>query len=314
MSDREGSINYEGERGQLVLAAGDAASTKPLFFEYLELTKPRLSLLSVITAIVGYLAALPARDSSVLISLVAGTSLAAGGAAALNMWMEKESDALMVRTRDRPVPSGTISSASALALGLVLCAGGDILLLIGVNGLAAFLALATQATYLLAYTPSKKETSWCTEIGAIPGALPPLIGWAGAGAGISALGWVLFAILLFWQIPHFMAIAWTHREDYRRAGFPMATVVDGSGRTASLKAFVCTITLVLCSLLPTVLGFTTAAYAAVAGIAGTWFLVRSFRFLAPSTRDSEARRLFFASIAYLPILLAALVIDRILLV
>jgi len=313
MNDRENSVIYGNEKSEIVLATGAASSTRAQILEYLELTKPRLSLLSVITAVVGYLAALPTRENSVLVSLVLGTSLAAAGAAALNMWLERDADARMARTRERPVPSGAVSPDSALTFGLLLCAAGDALLYIGVNGLAACLALATQATYLLAYTPLKRKTSWCTEIGAIPGALPPLIGCAGAGAGISTLGWLLFAILLFWQIPHFMAIAWTYREDYQRAGFPMTTVVDATGATAAKKALVCTLALVVCSLLPTFLGYTTPAYAIVAGSTGAWFLLRAIRFLDPESRNSEARRLFFASIAYLPILLATLVIDRLIL-
>lgn len=313
MSSKQASYRFNS-KAQAGVLIGETVERKSVLLEYFELTKPRLSMLSVITAIVGYLAALPDRNALVMMSLVLGTSLAAGGAAALNQWMEREADARMVRTRQRPLPAGTVSPVMALALGLVLCFAGDVLLLIGVNWLAALLAAITQISYLIAYTPLKQRTPWCTEVGAIPGALPPLIGWAGAEGGISALGWILFAILLFWQIPHFMALAWTYRKDYEQGGFPMGSVVDPSGKRIARESFGCTLLLMAVSLLPFVLGFTTLFYAVVAGICGLWFLHRSVKFLSPADRSPAARKLFTASIAYLPIVLGALVIDRILLV
>lgn len=291
-----------------------AAGSKSHFLEYWELTKPRLSLLSVITAIVGYLAALPTRESWVLLAVICGTSLAAGGAAVLNQWMERQADAQMVRTKRRPIPSGTVSPDAALLYGLLLCALGDFVLWFWANWLAATLAVLTQVSYLLIYTPLKKHTPWCTHAGALPGALPPLIGWAAAEGRISPLGWILFAILLFWQIPHFMSLAWTYRRDYASAGFPMTSVLDPSGRGISLQSLLFTGLLILSSLLPSLCGYTTFFYTLVAFAAGAWILFHAVRFLDDGVRDRFARSLFVTSIAYLPILLSALVVDRILLV
>ncbi len=292
------------------LLVSEEVESKSRLLDLWELTRPRLSMLSVITAIVGYLAAQPQRDLSLLACLILGTSLAAGGAAALNQWLERDVDARMARTRNRPIPSGAVSPELAMVYGLVLCAGGDLLLLVGVNGLAAFLALLTQLSYLLAYTPLKKHTSWSTEIGTIPGAIPPLIGWAAAEGGISLLGWLLFAIMVCWQIPHFMAIAWTHRHDYEKAGFLMSTVIEPSGRQSARKSLVFTIGLLVTSLLPTLFGYTTIYYALVASAAGLWMLHRALRFCRSEIRDEAARQLFITSIGYLPLLLAALVLDR----
>ena len=185
---------------------------------YYELTKPRLSMLSVFTATVGYLVARPDFELLLLLALVAGTALAAGSAAALNQWIEREIDARMKRTRSRPLPSGQTEPKEALIYGLILGLAGCLLLWIGVNTLAALLALATLLSYLLLYTPLKQKGPWSTEIGTIPGALPPLIGWAAAEGQITPLGWILFALLITWQMPHFMAIAWLFREDYKQAG------------------------------------------------------------------------------------------------
>lgn len=292
------------------IIANEEEKSQSLLLDLWELTRPRLSMLSVITAIVGYLAAQPQRDLSLLASLILGTSLAAGGAAALNQWLERDADARMVRTRDRPIPSGTVSSGLAIAYGLALCIGGDLLLFIGVNGLAAFLALLTQLSYLLAYTPLKKHSPLSTELGTIPGAIPPLIGWAAAEGSISLLGWLLFAIMICWQIPHFMAIAWTHRHDYAKAGFLMSTVVEPSGRLSAFKSLVFTIGLLVTSLLPTYFGYTTIYYALVAVAAGLWMLHRALRFCRSEIRDEAARQLFLTSIGYLPLLLSALVLDR----
>ena len=292
------------------LLAGEKVESKSHLLALLELTRPRLSMLSVITAIVGYLAAQPQRDLSLLAYLILGTSLAAGGAAALNQWIERDADARMERTRNRPLPSGAVSPGLATAYGLALCIGGDLLLLVGVNGLAAFLALLTQLSYLLAYTPLKKHTPLSAEFGTIPGAIPPLIGWAAAEGGISLLGWLLFAIMVCWQIPHFMAIAWTHRQDYAKAGFQMSTVVEPSGRRSARKSLVFTIGLLVTSLLPTLFGYTTIYYAFVAVAAGLWMLHRALRFCRSEIRDEAARQLFLTSIGYLPLLFAALVLDR----
>ena len=236
--------------------------------------------------------------------------MAAGGAAVLNQWQERAADARMVRTRNRPIPSGSITPEAAFIYGIVISIAGDILLWLGVNSLAASMAIITQAAYLLVYTPLKQHSHWCTEIGAIPGAIPPLIGWAAAEGSISTLGWILFAILLTWQIPHFMAIAWNFRKDYENAGFPMLSVIDSSGYRTARQSLIFTLLLIVSSLMPTFLGFASLFYALIALGLGAWFLLIALRFMQKNNRDLTARRLFIVSIAYLPLLLTALVVDR----
>jgi len=281
---------------------------------YLELTKPRLSFMSVITALVGYLAAVPYSywDWPRMLLLVLGTALCAGGVAALNMWMESDTDAKMQRTAGRPIPTGVIAPGSAFVVGWSLCVAGLAVLFKLVNGLSAFLALATIVAYLAIYTPAKRWSRWNTELGAISGALPPLIGWAAAGRTNPGLGWSLFAILFTWQMPHFFALAWTYRKDYAAAGMPMLSVIDPTGTKLSRWTFVWTVLLVTATLMPTLLGYCSVYYAAAAGLLGLWFLRSAFRFLDPSKRDKEARTLFLISITFLPSLLALLVADRML--
>ena len=280
------------------------------FSDYLELTKPRLSFLSVLTVLVGYLAALPGRSAWTLLPLLLGTALSAGGVAALNQWMEADTDARMNRTRDRPIPSGRITTGSAFVLGWGLCLGGLAILLAEVNGLSAVFALATLVCYLALYTPAKRWSRWSTEIGAVAGALPPLIGWTAAEGRVSALGWILFGLLFFWQMPHFMAIAWMYRRDYLAVGFPMLAVRDASGAKVAAWSLACATLLVGVTLLPVWLGYCGAAYGLAATVLGAWFLWKALVFLRPAGREQAARRLFFASVLYLPLLLGVLVIDR----
>jgi protoheme IX farnesyltransferase len=282
------------------------------FRDYLELTKPRLSLLSVLTAVVGYFAARPPAQPMKFVLLLIGTSLAAGGVAALNQWMESDTDARMRRTADRPIPAGKVPTGSAFVLGWLMCSGALFLLFATVGKLAALFTLLTIISYLGWYTPAKSRSKWSTEIGAVAGAFPPLIGWSAGEGDVTALGWILFGVLFFWQIPHFMAVAWTHRRDYSAVHFPMLPVRDESGRSVALWSLINTAALVAVSLLPVVLGHTTLAYGAFAALVGAWFLRRAIAFLKPETRDAAARRLFLASIAYLPLVLGALVADRLL--
>jgi protoheme IX farnesyltransferase len=281
------------------------------FRDYLELTKPRLSLLSVLTALVGYLAARPPHDPWKLLFVIAGTSLAAGGVAALNQWLEHETDARMKRTADRPIPTGKVATGSAFVLGWLMCIAALFLLFAKVHPLAALFTLLTIVSYLGWYTPAKKWSLWSTEIGAIAGAFPPLIGWAAGEGGVSALGWILFGVLFFWQIPHFMAVAWIYRRDYAAVGFPMLPVRDESGSRVAAWSFVNTLALVAVSLLPVVLGLATKWYGLAAAVGGAWFLWRAGVFLRRDGRDFAARQLFLASITYLPLVLGALVADRI---
>lgn len=285
-------------------------TAKAGFGDYLELTKPRLSLLSILTAAVGYAVARAEWDATRFVFTMLGTSLCAAGVAALNQWMETDTDARMVRTADRPLPSGRVATGSAFILGWGLCASGLAVLFKLVNGSSALFALLTIISYLALYTPAKRYSRWSTEIGAVAGAFPPLIGWAAAEPASPVLGWILFGILLFWQIPHFMAIAWIYRRDYAAVGFPMLPVRDANGRATATWSLINTFLVVACSALPWVVGQASAWYLAVTLLLGTWFVWRALMFLAPASREPAAKRLFLASILWLPLQLGALVSDR----
>ena len=289
----------------------EATSSHAKFRDYLELTKPRLSLLSVLTALVGYMAARPPSDPFKLALVVICTSLAAGGVAALNQWIECETDAQMKRTATRPIPTGKVATGSAFVLGWLMCIAALFLLFAKVHPLAALFTLLTIISYVGWYTPAKKWSTWSTEIGAIAGAFPPLIGWSAGEGRVSALGWILFAVLFFWQIPHFMAIAWVYRRDYSAVHFPMLPVRDEAGGKVAIWSLINAVALIVASLLPVALGLATKAYGLIAAIGGAIFLWRAIVFLHPTGRDLAAKKLFFASIIYLPIVLGALVVDRV---
>jgi protoheme IX farnesyltransferase len=267
-------------------------------------------MLSVMTTLVGYFTARPPSNPLKLTLLFLGTTLAAGGVAALNQWLEHETDAQMKRTADRPIPAGKIATGSAFVLGWLMCIAALFLLFAKVDRLAALFTLLTVISYLAWYTPAKRWSTWSTEIGAIAGAFPPLIGWSAGEGRVSALGWLLFGILYFWQIPHFMAVAWTYRRDYSAVNFPMLPVRDESGGKVAAWSLINTVALVAVSLLPVWLGLSSRAYGLAAAICGAWFLWRAIVFLHREGRDQAARRLFFASIIYLPLVLGALVADR----
>ncbi len=289
----------------------EIAPVNAKFRDYVELTKPRLSLLSVLTALVGYLAARPPADWLHLVLLIVGTSLAAGGVAALNQYQERDTDARMQRTADRPLPSGKVASGSAFVLGWGMCIVSLMLLFARVAPLAAGFTLATIVSYLGWYTPAKRWSRWSTEIGAIAGAFPPLIGWTAAEGRVSALGAILFGVLFLWQIPHFMAIAWVYRKDYSTVNFPMLSVRDESGAYVAGWSLVATLMLIVVSLLPWYLGLATAWYGIPALVCNAWFLWCALRFLHAEGRDVTAKKLFFASIGYLPLVLGTLVADRV---
>ena len=240
-----------------------------------------------------------------------GTSLAAGGVAALNQWLEHETDAQMKRTADRPIPTGKVATGSAFVLGCLMCMAALGILFVKVNGLAAGFTLLTIVAYLGWYTPAKRWSRWSTEIGALAGAFPPLIGWSAGEGRVSALGWILFGILFFWQIPHFMAVAWTYRRDYAAVNFPMLPVRDEAGGRVAGWSLVTAIALVALTLLPTALGLASRTYAGATLVLGAWFLWRAIVFLRPAGRDLAARKLFLASIVYLPLQLGVLVADRV---
>lgn len=292
------------------IAVADPPARRSAFADYLELTKPRLSLLSVITAAVGYLVVRAPWDWWHFTFTFLGTAACAGGVAALNQWMESDTDAQMRRTADRPIPAGRVPGGSAFVLGWLLCIGGLGTLFVRASALAALFALLTIITYLAFYTPAKRWSRWSTEIGAVAGAFPPLIGWSAADGGVGPLGWILFGILLFWQIPHFMAVAWMYRQDYGTVHFPMLPVRDTKGGKVAGWSLINTVFVVAVSALPTLLGEASLIYLMVTAVLGAWFLGRALAFLRPATRETMARKLFFASIAWLPLQLGALVIDR----
>ena len=275
-----------------------------------ELVKARLTLLVLLTTAVGfYLGSERPIDFVALFHAVFGTAAAAAGAAALNQWWERSADALMRRTKMRPIPAGRMPPARALFLGIALSVFGVGYLAIVCNALSAVLAALTIAIYIFAYTPLKRASTANTAIGAIPGAIPPMIGYAAARGDIGAGAWCLFAIIFLWQLPHFFAIAWMYREDYSRAGFRMISSDDLSGeRSASQSVFFCILLLVIAGL-PTFLGIASFVYLGMELVLGGLFVAVAMRFLRLRT-PRAARSLFFASIIYLPLLLAALVLTK----
>jgi len=278
--------------------------------DYVALAKPRLNFLVVATSAAGYYLGTTSRiDTMAMASAVAGTALVAGGAAVLNQVYERDADALMQRTRLRPLPDGRVAPTDAAAFGMVLSAAGLALLAVRANSLAALLATATLVTYLFVYTPMKRRTPLSTLVGAVPGALPPLIGWTAARGSIAAGGLALFAIVFFWQIPHFMAIAWLYRDDYAKAGFPLLPVVEPDGRRTGLQAALFATMLVPATLVPTVIGLSGQVYGGVALGLGAALLWLAFRFAAARTAAS-ARTLFFATIVYLPLIWIAMILDK----
>src|ERR1044071_1989633 len=275
-----------------------------------ELVKARLTALVLLTTAVGfYLGSGPSVDYAALFRVVFGTAAAAAGAAALHQWWERKADALMNRTRTRPVPAGRMRPSEALTFGLILSSFGVAYLALACNLLSAVLAAITITIYIFGYTPLKRASTANTAVGAIPGAIPPVIGWAAARGTIGAGAGNLFAILLLWQVPHFFAIAWMYREDYSRAGFRMISSDDLSGeRSASQSVFFCILLLILGGL-PAFVGIVTFTYLAIALVLGGLFIAVAMRFLGLRTREA-ALLLFITSIVYLPLLLAALVLTK----
>jgi protoheme IX farnesyltransferase len=278
---------------------------------FAELTKARLTALVLLTTLVGfYLGWSGPLDLNLLLNTMLGTALVAAGAAALNQLLERDYDARMPRTEDRPLPSGRLQPATVLIIGTA-CAGlGLVCLAVAVNRPTALLGAFTLGSYLFIYTPLKRVTPLNTLVGAIPGALPPLMGWVAARGEFSRGGWSLFAILFFWQLPHFLAIAWIYREQYARAGFKMLPVVDGTGNRTRVQAVGHTLILLPFSLCPFVFHLAGPAYLVGAlglGAAYLWFAIRFARQLTLPA----ARLLFFMSILYLPFLLGLMVLDKI---
>lgn len=288
----------------------EVAAVKARPADYLELTKPKLSLMSIITALLGYFAASPSTNIPVFLGLTIGTSFAAAGAAALNQWLERDADKKMERTQDRPLPRGVISPITALTFGITLSILGTAILFYWTNPMTAWLGFATVFIYIVIYTPLKQVTPLATEIGALPGAIPPLMGWLAATGSISTLGWVLFGILLFWQMPHFMAISWMYRKDYERGGFRMLVSTVNGAAKIKYCALLYTVLLIAVTLVPLVLSITGPLYSAGATILSAFMGWRAWQFFKAENMDSPAKKLFFASIIHLPLLFAVLVVDR----
>jgi protoheme IX farnesyltransferase len=284
---------------------------KSRFAVFSELVKARLTVLVLLTTAVGfYLGSTPGLNLPLMIHTLAGTALLAAGAAALNQLLERDFDARMRRTKDRPLPSGRMQPETVLLFGGACGVSGLIYLALAVNLLTAVLGAVTLISYLFVYTPLKRITWLNTIVGAVPGGLPPLMGWAAARGDLAVEGWALFAILAFWQIPHFMAIAWLYRDEYSRAGFVMLPAVDDDGSRTGSQAISHAGALLAVSVLPFVLGLAGLVYLVSTLLLGSAFLGCAVVFRCQLTSQS-ARRLFLASIIYLPLNLTFLVLDKI---
>jgi len=277
---------------------------------YYELTKPRITFLIMLTSAAGFaLGSRGAVNYVLLAHALVGIGLLSSGIGTLNQFIERDLDSLMRRTADRPLPSGRLFPFEALWFGVLLTAGAEVYLAVLVNTLTSLLGLTIIAGYLFVYTPLKTRTSLSTAIGAFPGAMPPLMGWAAARGEIDIAAWVLFAILFLWQFPHFLAIAWMYREDYGRAGIRMLPVVEPDGRVTGQQIIAYAVMLVPVSLLPTVLGISGKVYLVAAVVLGLLFLAFSIR-AALSKSNQHARQLLLASVLYLPLLFGVMVLNR----
>jgi protoheme IX farnesyltransferase len=278
--------------------------------DFIELTKPKLTFLILFTTFVGFCAGtsgpIPLR---LLLHALLGTALLSGGAGAFNMYTEQGTDALMSRTALRPLAAGRLPSGQALMFAFLISIGGLVYMYIFVNHLTSLLAAIIFACYLFLYTPLKAKTWLCTLVGAVPGALPIVMGWTATRGSLAAGAWVLFAIVFFWQMPHFYAIGWMYRDDYARAGLPVLSVIDLSGQRTGRQAVAFISILILISLLPSMIGLAGPAYPVGAILLGSAFLGYGVHFARLRNRRT-ARRLFLVSAVYLPALLFLLVFDK----
>ena len=275
-----------------------------------ELTKPRITFLIVLTSAAGFYLASPGNvNYRLLLSAMFGITLLSSGVATINQYMERDLDGLMRRTANRPLPSGRLLPWEALWFGASLIVLAEVYLAVLVNPLTGLLGLTVIAGYLFGYTPLKTKTSLSTLVGAFPGAVPPLIGWTAARGELSLEAWVLFAILFLWQFPHFLAIAWMYREDYARAGILMLPVVEPEGRVTGQQIVAYTLMLLPVSLLPTLLGISGRVYFYGAILLGSLFLISSISAALSKTRQ-QARRLLLASVLYLPLLFGLMVLNQ----
>lgn len=280
--------------------------------DFVELTKPRLVSMVALTTLLGYYLGAPAGpiDWLGLVLTLLGTGLAASGTMALNQYYERDRDARMFRTRQRPLPDGRIEPRDALVFGALITVGGLLVLLMGVGPLPAAVTATTAVSYLFAYTPLKPRSSLCTLVGAVPGALPPLTGWAAASGQLDLGAWSIFAIMFIWQIPHSLAIAQMYRDDYARAGFRLLPVVDRDGGSTIRQILAYSFSLVTVGMLPTLIGLAGPVYLVASLLLGLGMLSAAIR-LARSSALADARRLMFASLIYLPCLFMVMAADKI---
>jgi heme o synthase len=279
------------------------------FADFVELTKPRITFMILFTVFVGLVLGTGGRLGPVLLPTLLGTALVSSGASALNQYLERGLDARMRRTASRPLPAGRLRPVDALAFGLALSATGIVLLASFVNPLTALLATVTLVTYVLVYTPLKPITTLSTLVGAVPGALPPVGGWAAATGGLGPEALTLFTILFLWQIPHFLAIAWLYREDYARGGLRMLSVADSTGRATARQVLLYTAALLPATLLPASVGLGGRIYVGGALLLGAGFAASAMLFARRRT-SVEARHLLLVSVLYLPLLLSLLLVNR----
>jgi protoheme IX farnesyltransferase len=277
---------------------------------YVELAKPRITILLVMTMWAGFVLGTTGRlDYALFFHTTLATILLASGVAALNQFIERELDALMQRTAARPLPAGKLSLWQAFVFGLVLTLGAETYLYLAVNPLSAWVGLAVIIGYVCLYTPLKTRTPLSTTIGAFPGALPPVLGWAATAGEVGVGAWVMFAVMFFWQFPHFLAIAWIYKEDYKQAGILMLPVVEPDGRVTARNIVSYAVLLLPVSLLPTFLHLAGWLYFGGALLLGLWFLSASIR-AARSRTVPDARKLLLASVLYLPLVLGLLVVSN----
>jgi protoheme IX farnesyltransferase len=282
--------------------------------QYIALTKPRITWLILMSTGVGYFFGLKhawrgLADWLLLLNTLVGTGLIASGTAALNQWYERKADGLMRRTAGRPIPSGKLSANRALWFGIALAAAGFLELVLGVNPLTGILGALTLGSYLFLYTPLKQRSHLSTVIGALPGAVPPLMGYAASYGALNKEAWTLFAILFVWQFPHFLAIAWMYREDYARAGIRMLPVVEPDGMSTSRQIVLYASTLIPISLFPVLLGMSGKIYLVGSLLLGCWFLYTGVR-VAFDRTNARARRVLLASVIYLPLIYGLMIFDR----
>jgi len=278
--------------------------------DYLELTKPRISTMALISVALGYtLASAHSWSLLPLIHAMLGIGLVAVGCNSLNQLLEIKSDKLMPRTAGRPLPSGKLSVSEVLVFGFLAALSGIFYLAVMVNLLTAFLSMLTLVLYVVVYTPLKRHTSFCTTIGAIPGAMPPILGWTAAGGNLNAASFSIFAIMFLWQFPHFLAIAWLYRHQYHQAGLKMLPAADPAPRVIGWMCVIYAMLLIPVSLLPQYVSLTGSVYSLVALTLGVAYLIFSIRFLSNETRKT-ARELIWCSLIYLPVLLITLTWDR----